>query len=713
MDNLKGKRISHYEILDQIGKGGMGVVYKAKDLKLDRIVAIKFLPPHLASSEENKERFMHEAKAAASLSHPNIMSIYEIDEFEDTVFMVMEYVEGQTLKAYISNLKSGSGIPFMKAAEWMSMVASGLKAAHDKEIIHRDIKSENIMLTPDEHLKIMDFGIAKLKGSTGLTKTGTSLGTLSYMSPEQAQGLSADQRSDIWSLGVVFYEMLTGETLFKAEHEAALLYLIVNEDPPAPSILDRKIPHQIDEIVKKMLMKDPDKRYQNLSELISSLSGIKSEIERTGSETARKKAIAVLPFDNISSDKENEYFGDGLTEELIANLSRLKDMRVISRTTTMLYKGSKKDIKSIGRELGARYIMEGSVRKFHDDLRITAQLIDVELDEQLWAETFKGKLADVFDIQEKVSKQIVDALMVKLTPTEKVVLSKRSTLNPEAFDCNLRAREFLYKYNKNHLNFSIQLFQKALELDPRYSDALAGLGQAYATYYQLFERNTSLLDKAIEFSLKAIMYDPALPEAYAALGFAYYNKEQFEEGIEAAKKAIELDANNFLGYWILGRIYVSLDKAEDSISLFKKVIEINPDFYSIYGDLQIAYGQLGEKEKYKEILNEGLHVYSKYLSKHPDDARGHMYFAVDLAQAGEEEKAKAEAAKALELSPGDPLMLYNAACFYSQMNEKKLGLDSLRKAIDLGFGEFEWLKRDSDLDNLRNEPEFEELLKEK
>jgi adenylate cyclase len=712
MDSFKGKRISHYEILDQIGKGGMGLVYKARDLKLDRIVAIKFLPPHLASSEENKKRFMQEAKAAASLSHPNIMSIYEIDEFEDSVFMVMEYVEGQTLKAYISSLKSGSGIPFMKAAEWMSTISGGLKAAHDKEIIHRDIKSENIMITPDEQLKIMDFGIAKLKGSTGLTKTGTSLGTLSYMSPEQAQGLSADHRSDIWSLGVVFYEMLTGETLFKAEHEAALLYLIVNEEPPAPSILDRKIPNQIDDIVKKMLTKDPDKRYQNLSELMAVLANIKNEIGKTAGEP-KKKAIAVLPFDNISSDKENEYFGDGLTEELIANLSRLKDMRVISRTTTMLYKESKKDIKSIGKELGARYIMEGSVRKFQDDLRITAQLIDVELDEQLWAETFKGKLADVFDIQEKVSKQIVDALMVKLTPTEKVVLSKRSTLNPEAFDCNLRARDFLYRYNKNHLNFSIQLFQKALELDPRYSDAYAGLGQAYATYYQLFERNSSFLDKAIEFSLKAIMYDPTLPEAYAALGYAYYNKEEFEEGIEAAKKAIELDTNNFLGYWILGRIYVAIDKAKDAIGLLKKVIEINPDFYTVYGDLQIAYGQLGEKEKYKEILDEGLHVYAKYLSKHPDDARGHMYYAVDLVQVGEKEKAKAEAAKALELSPGDPLMLYNAACFYSQMNEKKLGLDSLRKAIESGFGEFEWLRRDSDLDNLRTEPEFAELLKEK
>ena len=329
MDDLTNKTISHYQIIDKIGEGGMGIVYKANDLKLDRVVAIKFLPPHLAKSEDNKKRFMQEAKAAAALNHPNIMNIYEIDEQDKSVFMVMELIEGQTLKSYISKLKSGSGIPFMKATEWMTTIANGLKAAHDKNIVHRDIKSENIMIAPGDQLKIMDFGLAKLKGSTGLTKTGTSLGTLSYMSPEQAQGLNADQRSDIWSLGVVFYEMLTGETLFKAEHEAALLYLIVNEEPPAPSILDRKIPHQVDSVVKMMLQKDPDKRYQNLDELLSVLSDIKNEIEKTTVAT-KKKAIAVLPFDNISSDKENEYFGDGLTEELIANLSRLKDMRVIS-----------------------------------------------------------------------------------------------------------------------------------------------------------------------------------------------------------------------------------------------------------------------------------------------------------------------------------------------------------------------------------------------
>lgn len=712
MNELKGKTVSHYQVLDQVGQGGMGVVYRAKDQKLDRIVAIKFLPSHLASSEESKKRFMQEAKAAASLNHPNIMGIYEIDEYDDSVFMVMEFVEGQTLKSYIANLKSGSGIPFLKAAEWMSIIANGLKAAHEKNIVHRDIKSENIMISGGDQLKIMDFGLAKLKGSSGLTKTGTSLGTLGYMSPEQAQGLNADHRSDIWSLGVVFYEMLTGETLFKAEHEAALLYLIVNEEPPAPSILDRKIPHQIDNVVKKMLAKDPAKRYQNLSEFIANISEIKNELEKTGSDT-KKKAIAVLPFDNISSDKENEYFGDGLTEELIANLSRLKDMRVISRTTTMQYKGTKKDIKSIGRELGARYIMEGSVRKFHDDLRITAQLIDVESDEQMWAETYKGKLADVFDIQEKVSLQIVEALMMKLTPMEKVVLEKRATINPEAFDCYLKARDFLYRRTKSNVQIAIQLFQKAIELDVRYAAAYAGLGEAYANFYQNFESKDVWLDKAIEASLKALTYDSTLSEAYSALALTYFYKKSNDEAFTAGKKAIELDPISYTGHWILGRIYLRTDFYKEAGELFKKVIELNPEFYSAYNDLCIVYKRLGEVDKSKEVLQKSIAAVERYLTKHPDDARAHLFYAINLAEIGTTDKARDEAKKALEINPTDPLMQYNASCFYSQLNEKKLAIAAIKSAMSSGYQDYEWVKRDSDLENIRQEPEFIELMKGK
>ncbi|MEK6571808.1 MAG: serine/threonine-protein kinase [Bacteroidota bacterium] len=421
-----GQTISHYKILEKLGEGGMGVVYKAQDLKLDRPVAVKFLPAHLSASAENKARFVQEAKAAAALNHPNILSVYDIDEQEGSMFFVMEYVEGETLKSRITNLylkgasgsagKSSEGIPVRQALDWTIQIAQGLKAAHEKNIVHRDIKPENIMLTKDGLPKIMDFGIAKLRSSTGLTRTGTSMGTLAYMSPEQVHGVATDQRSDIWSLGVVLYETLTGELPFKAEHEAALMYLIANERPPVPSQLDRKIPHPVDSIVGRMLEKDREQRYQTTEELLKTLQEVRAELD-SATHAVKTKAIAVLPFDNISPDKESDYFSDGLTEELIANLSRLKDMRVISRTTSMQYKGTKKDIKTIGRELGARYIMEGSVRKFQDNLRITAQLIDVESDAQLWAETYKGKLADVFDIQEQVSKQIVDALMVKLTTT--------------------------------------------------------------------------------------------------------------------------------------------------------------------------------------------------------------------------------------------------------------------------------------------------------
>ncbi len=707
---MTGKTISHYKILEKLGEGGMGVVYKAEDTKLGRTVAIKFLPPNLASVQENKSRFLLEAKAAAALNHPNILNVYEIDEQDGSLFIVMEYIEGETLKSYIARLKSGSGIPYLKAVGWLLEVAQGLKAAHDKNIIHRDIKSENIMLTGDGLLKIMDFGLAKLQGSTGLTKTGTSLGTLSYMSPEQAQGFPSDHRSDIWSLGVVFYEMLTGETLFKAEYEAALLYLIVNEEPPAPSLLDRKIPHQLDVIVQKMLAKDPSKRYQNMDEVIKTLETVKVEIEKASLQV-KKKAIAVLPFDNISSDKENEYFGDGLTEELIANLSRLKEMRVISRTTTMQYKGTKKNIRTIGTELGARYIMEGSVRKFHDDLRITAQLIDVESDEQLWAETYKGKLADIFDIQEKVAKQIVDALMVKLTPTEKVELTKRPTLNAEAYDYNLRARNYLYRQSKNNIQIAIQFFEKAIALDSRYAEAYAGLAEAYAIRYAYFDRKDEWLEKALELSLKAIMYDATLSEAYAALALAYFYQSSIDEALTAVNKSLELDPNNFFAYWILGRIYFTTDKNREAVEPFKKVLELNPEFYTVYSDLHLAYERLNEK--HDDLLKTALEFFPKYLNKIPEDSRAHIFYSQQLLLSGNTDKAKEEIKIALELSPDDNVMQYNAVCMYSMMNEKKHAIDTLTKIINAGFANFEWIKRDPDLDNIRNEAEYIDLMKDK
>jgi serine/threonine protein kinase/Flp pilus assembly protein TadD len=713
-----GQSVSHYRILEKLGEGGMGVVYKAQDLKLDRPVAIKFLPSHLSAAEENKARFIQEARATAALNHPNILNVYDIDEQPSAegaggMYFVMEYVEGKTLKSHIASLKAGQGILIPQTLDWVVQVAQGLRAAHEKGIVHRDIKSENIMLSADGHPKVMDFGIAKLKGGSGLTKAGVSVGTLSYMSPEQAQGVAADERTDIWSLGIVLYEMLTGELPFRAEHEPALMYLIVNEQPQAPSQIDRRVPPQVDAVVMKMLEKDRSVRFQNMAEVVKALTELRTDVAST--QAGKTKTIAVLPFANMSADAENEYFSDGLTEEIIASLSRLKDMKIIARTTSMQYKGTKKDIKTIGRELGARYIMEGSVRKYQDNLRITAQFIDVDDGTQIWAETYRGTLADVFDFQENVSKQIVDALMLKLSPTEKVVLTKRPTVNAEAFDCYLRARDFLYRRTKSNVQIAIDLFRKATELDPRFAAAYAGLGEAFASYYQDLERNEAWLDKGMEAGLKAQMYDPSLSEAYATLAVVYYWKTQLGKGslndaFEAGKKAIELDPNNYIGHWILGRIYHTSDRDQEAADLFTKVISLNPDFYSAYGDLQIVYERLGRKELLQSTLDLALAMYPRYLHLHPDEGRARMYYAIDLTKVGRHEEAKNEAARAIQLNPDDPLMLYNAGCFYARLGEKQLAIETLHKSIRSGFENFEWMKRDTDLENIRSEQGFIELM---
>jgi serine/threonine protein kinase/tetratricopeptide (TPR) repeat protein len=707
------KTVLHYKILEKLGEGGMGVVYKAHDNKLKREVAIKFLPQNFAKNADDRKRFQIEAQAAAALNHPNIATIHAIEGFEDSggdneVFIVMEYIDGQELKNKIDE----SSFSLNETLEIATSIANGLQAAHEKGIIHRDIKSSNIMVTGDGKVKIMDFGLAKVAGGAMITKENSTLGTLAYMSPEQAQGKKADHRSDLWSFGIVFYELLTGELPFKAEHEAAWNYVIINDQPLTPTSLDRKIPIWVDAIVIKLLEKNPENRYQTAAEFLNDLKQKIQDSVDSKSED-KTKAIAVLPFDNISADEESDYFSNGLTEELIVNLSQLKDMRVLSRTTSMQYKDTKKDIKTIGKELGVRYIMEGSVRKFQENLRITAQLIDVESDTQLWAETYKGQLADVFDIQEQVSKQIVEALMVKLTPTEKVVLSKRSTVDPEAFDCNLRARNFLYRRTRNDVQIAIQLFQKAIELDQRYAAAYAGLGEAYATLYQVFERKDLWLDKALETSLKALMYDSSSSEAYASLGLAYFHKKEFDEAATASKKAIELDPNNYIGYWILGRNYHTRDLDNEAAKMFEKVVSINPDFYTAYNDLQISYEKLGEKEKFDQTVETALKFYPPYLSQYPDDARGHMFHAVLLAQTGKINEAKEASAKALTLSPDDPNMMYNASCFYGRLGDVKLAIETLKKSLNLGYQHYEWIKRDTDLNGIRDEPAYIELMKGK
>jgi len=704
---MVGRRVSHYEIVARVGKGAMGVVYKARDTNLERIVALKFLARDALSDRARKERFLNEARCAAAISHPNICTIYEVDAFEGETFISMEFVEGESLEKKIASGK----LTVADSARIASRIARGLQAAHAKGIVHRDIKPSNIMITRSAGVKITDFGIAKLLKASSVTRAGTTLGTVAYMSPEQTRGDPLDHRTDIWSLGVVLYEMLTGERPFESDYEAALVYSIQHEDPKPIRSLNPSVPDPLARVVLQALVKDRDLRTQNAKRFVEDLKASTASGGEAREETER--TIAVLPFKNISPESESDYFSDGLTEELTINLSRLKNMGVVSRTTSMRFKGTDKDIRSIGRHLGVRYILEGSVRRHKEDLRISARLVDVASDTQLWAETYKGRLADVFDIQESVSRQIADALRIQLTPSERVVLSKRSTLDPEAFDLCLRARDFLYQTTRAKLRIAVDLFEKAIEIDPRYAAAYAGLGETYATLYQNYERSPDLVDTAIESSLKAIMYDDSLSEAHAALSLSYFHKGDLDAALEEGKKAIELDPHNFLGYWILGRIYHTSDRDREATECLEKVIRLNPDFYTAYMDLRMCYERLGEERKYRDTVRAVLEVYPRYLLKHPDDGRAYIFYATDLAQAGRLDEAKVQAAKALELSPSDPLMLYNCACFYARMGEKELSLKSLRAAVESGFENYEWIERDADLESIRSEAGYEELMKGK
>jgi serine/threonine protein kinase/Flp pilus assembly protein TadD len=707
MNDLVGQTILHYKIIDKLGEGGMGVVYKAEDSKLKREVAIKFLPNIISKSKEDKTRFENEAQAAASLNHPNIATIHAIEEKDSQIFIVMEFINGPELKSRIDE----GPITLEESLNIIEQIANGLAAAHHKGIIHRDIKSSNIMLTQSGQVKIMDFGLAKVKGSSQITKVGTTIGTAAYMSPEQAQGTKVDNRADIWALGVIFYELLTGRQPFKGEFEQAVIYSILNIEPEPVSTIKPDVPLKLEQITKKLLSKDVDLRYQDVTSFLSDLKDYKNK--KLESKPDNEKTIAVLPFENISPDKETDYFADGLAEELIINLSRIKEVSVVARTTSMQYKGTKKDVPTIGKELGVRYVMEGSVRKFKDDLRISVQFIDVSKGTQLWGETYKGKLEDVFDIQEKVSKEIVDALMLKLSPVEKVELSKRPTLNAEAFDCYLRGRNFLYNRTKSNLDFAILLFQKAVELDSRFAGAYAGLGEAYGTMYRDFDRLESWLDKALDVSLKALMYDPSLSEAYASMGLAYFGKNQLDEALTATKKAVELDPNNINAYWILSRIYISTDRDKEAIEALEKLVKINPHFLAAYPDLHASYERLNDKKNHDRIIQEALKVYPEYLVLHPEDAYRRMSYAVTLAINGERDKAINEGEKALELSPNDPIMMYYGANLYSRLMEKDKAVELITAAVKNGYENFEWIKRDPDFDNIRKEPGFLKLIQGK
>lgn len=692
----------------------MGEVYRARDVRLGREVALKILPAALEADAERLARFLREARAASAVNHPGVARLYDVGEHEGVNYLVMELVEGESLDR---RLERGT-LPVEELLRIAGALASALAEAHQRGVVHRDIKPANVMLTSSGEIKVLDFGVAKLQPvcigagdpdeeTLAMTNPGAVLGTPLYMSPEQVLGREVDQRSDLFSLGVLLYQAATGRLPFRGRSQLELLDQIVRAEPPAPSELRAEIPPALEGIILRCIAKSPEQRFQ-------SAAGLLAELERAAAADSPaatpKPSLLVLPFKDISPAGDNEYFSDGLTEEIIASLSMIQSLALVSRSSAMRLKGSDGGRRGIGEEMNVRYVLEGSVRKSGDALRITAQLIDTASDVHLWANTYKGSLEDVFEIQEMVATRIAEALKVELSLGEKVVLTRRETSVPEAYDRCLRARHMLTGARKKDLSTAIDLFRQAIELDSRYAVAHAGRAEAEASFFEFYDRDEKRLDTALESALKALMYDPNLAEAFAALAMVHYNKGNLDDARVACERSIELDPDNFVGYWMLGRLYHVTDEERAAIAVLERAIELNEEFYPAYFMLRMVTQALGEGWRYKPYLRRLLEeIFPRYLARFPDDARALNSYGMELFQAGRVEESRRHVEKALAGDPDDPLILYATACYYSVADERQRALDLLERAVAAGYRNTHYIARDPDFRNLHGEERYRRL----
>ena len=729
-----GKTISHYTILEKLGEGGMGVIYKAEDTKLKRIVALKFLPAEMTRDPEAKTRFIQEAQAASSLDHTNICTIHEIGEKDDEqMFIAMACYEGETLE---SKIRRGP-VDVDEAIRIAVQVGEGLAKAHARGIVHRDIKPANIMVTHDGVAKILDFGLAKLVGRPTLTKTGSTVGTVAYMSPEQVQGGEVDHRTDIWSLGVVLYEMLAGTLPFKGEHEAALLYSIVHEEAQPLSLLRPGTPASISSVIARMLQKNTASRYQTATELVTELKRVAAAF--TGMP-AEEKSILVLPFENLSPEPDQEYFSDGLTEEVISDLSNVRALRVISRSSAMTFKGTKKKVPEIARELGVQYVLEGSVRKAGNSLRITAQLIDAKSDVHVWAEKFSGTIEDVFDVQERVSRSIVDALKLKLSAEESRRIAERPIDNVAAYQCYLKALVESQRFKKSSLDRARDYLEKALEILGDNVLLYSALAHVYWQYANMGVGQEECIQKVQEYARKALALDPNSPEALVAMGLykggfgalswdvlrdlkavlavdpnhlaalrRYSSILTISIGRpDAANPLVErarrIDPLHLLGYWHQARPLFFSGQYGQALELIRKNYQVDPENPLIRFFLAWALAYLNESEEALSIIDRSAEV-----------APGNVFTKFSLllkyGLLRDKEKALQEITPAFRKTcRRDNQWSYFVAVMLALNDAREESLDWLENAVNLGFINYPELERNPYLENLRGEERFKSLM---